>query len=304
MIERLYWAVKRIIGRGRGVVESDVGPVQLVQLQLSDLEITDQLPRIAEYGFQSCPPDGFTGVALFFGGDHSSGVVIATQHQSYRFQPLAKGEVALSDNIGQSVYLSATGVKVTDKAGSTVVLNGVGAVTLTDKAGSTVVLNGVGAVTLTAPQINLNASTQVEVTSPWIDLSSWAGIVVAWPTSAAVPAGWLVCPTVQTLVSTTTYARLFAVIGYTWGGGGGSFGIPYYAAGYVPIQGTPGALSHGVVIDHVHNYSYTPPQTAAAGGGTPNSGGNYNAATTTPNTPQGGQNNLAAGMGVQFIVKY
>lgn len=288
ILEKLYWAVKRIVGRGRGVVETDAGPVQLVQLQLSDLEISDQLPRIAEYGFQSCPPDGFTGVALFFGGDHSSGVVIATQHQTYRFQPLAKGEVALSDNIGQSVYLSATGIRITDLLGQSVVTSSAG-IKVTDKAGSTVTLDGAGKMTLDAPEI---------------DLTTWACIMVSWPTNAAIPAGWLVCPTAQTLVSLATYPRL-AKLGTTWGGDGvTTVGLPYFAAGYVPIQGTPGTLSHGVVLNHVHPQDSTTMR--YTGAGSPGLGGSalYATGGTTKNNTGGGPDNLAAGMGVQFIIKY
>lgn len=296
MLEKLYWAVKRIVGRGRGVVETDTGPVQLVQLQLSDLEISDQLPRIAEYGFQSCPPDGFTGVALFFGGDHSGGVVIATQHQTYRFQPLAKGEVALSDNIGQSVYLSATGIRITDLLGQSIITSAAG-IKATDKAGSTVVMDGSG-------NASIASSQNITLDAPEIDLSSWACVMVEWPTNAAVPDGWLICPTAQTLVSLATYPRL-AKLGTTWGGDGvTTVGLPYFAAGYVPIQGAPGIVSHGKVLNHIHPQA--PSTMLYSGGGAAANGsapylliGGY---TSNPTT--GGPDNLAAGMGVQFIIKY
>jgi microcystin-dependent protein len=49
------------------------------------------------------------------------------------------------------------------------------------------------------------------------------GIVVPWG-SASVPSGFLLCD--GTSYSTTTYAALFAVIGYTYGGSGASFNIP------------------------------------------------------------------------------
>lgn len=141
MIDRVFWAVKRLVGRGRGIVQSDTGPVQLVQLHMSAVEVHDDIPRIAEYGLSSCPPDGFTGVALFFGGDRTSGVVIATQHQSFRFPNLQKGESALHDNLGQSVYLSKNGIVITDKAGSIVHMNGDGTGSMTFAAGLTINAN-------------------------------------------------------------------------------------------------------------------------------------------------------------------
>jgi microcystin-dependent protein len=49
------------------------------------------------------------------------------------------------------------------------------------------------------------------------------GIVVPWG-SAVIPTGFLECNGAS--VSTSTYAALFAVIGYTYGGSGASFNVP------------------------------------------------------------------------------
>jgi microcystin-dependent protein len=49
------------------------------------------------------------------------------------------------------------------------------------------------------------------------------GIVVPWG-SASIPSGFLECNGAS--VSTTTYAALFAVVGYTYGGSGASFNVP------------------------------------------------------------------------------
>jgi microcystin-dependent protein len=49
------------------------------------------------------------------------------------------------------------------------------------------------------------------------------GIVVPWG-SASIPSGFLLCD--GTSYSTTTYAALFAVIAYTYGGSGASFLVP------------------------------------------------------------------------------
>ena len=49
------------------------------------------------------------------------------------------------------------------------------------------------------------------------------GIVVPWG-SASIPSGFLLCD--GSSYSTTTYAALFAVIGYTYGGTGGNFNVP------------------------------------------------------------------------------
>ena len=49
------------------------------------------------------------------------------------------------------------------------------------------------------------------------------GIVVPWG-SAAIPSGFLLCDGQS--VSTSTYAALFAIIAYTYGGSGANFNVP------------------------------------------------------------------------------
>lgn len=142
----------------------------------------------------------------------------------------------------------------------------------------------------------------ITLQSPEIDLTSWAGIQVVWPASATIPDGWLKCPisTSPVLVNLSSYPRL-KVLGTTWGGDGvTTVGLPYYAAGYVPIQGTPGVLSHGALLAHTHpmNGNFYGGSTYAYGG----SGGLFNVQNATGTT--GGPDNLAAGMGTQWIIKY
>ena len=49
------------------------------------------------------------------------------------------------------------------------------------------------------------------------------GLIIPWG-SASIPSGFLECD--GSSVSTSTYAALFAVIGYTYGGAGASFNLP------------------------------------------------------------------------------
>ncbi|MFP4891219.1 phage baseplate assembly protein V [Paraburkholderia sp. EG304] len=111
-MDSLFWSIVRSLSRGRLTRVDDKGSVQLVQMQLSENETRDATPRLAEYGFQSNPPAGSDAVAVFLAGKRSNGVVIACGHQQYRMRGLASGEVAISDNKGQSVYLSAAGIVV------------------------------------------------------------------------------------------------------------------------------------------------------------------------------------------------
>jgi len=84
-----------------------------------------------------------------------------------------------------------------------------------------------------------------------------------------------------------------------------SIGIPYFAAGYVPLQGTPGAITHGQVLDHIHNTSYAVYNNSAnssLGAGASNS--TQSVISTTNPLANHGPDNLAAGMGIQIFVKY
>ena len=49
------------------------------------------------------------------------------------------------------------------------------------------------------------------------------GLIIPW-SSSTVPSGFLECD--GSSVSTTTYANLFAVVGYVYGGSGSSFNLP------------------------------------------------------------------------------
>ncbi|MDE2098623.1 MAG: phage baseplate assembly protein [Patescibacteria group bacterium] len=159
----MYWRLRRMLGRGRGIVQDDMGPVQLVQITPSNLETFDDVPRMAEYGFTSAPPDGWDGVAVFFSGDRSSGVVVATNHQQFRVRGLQKGEACVYDNQGQTIYFKkGGGILMTDKAGSVVNLNGDGTGSMTFGSGLTVNANVKVAGTLEVTQ-NITADKDVIV---------------------------------------------------------------------------------------------------------------------------------------------
>ena len=112
IIEKVYRRVLLLVRAGQGNLVKDGGHTQTVQASLGTGEVLDDMTRITEYGFQSVPPAGFDLIALFLGGNTSDGVVIATQHQQYRMRALANGEVSISDDKNQKVYLSAAGIRI------------------------------------------------------------------------------------------------------------------------------------------------------------------------------------------------
>lgn len=111
-VERIWRRVLLLVGRGRVTLVDDSGAVQFMQARLDSSSLKDGIPRLAEYGFQSNPPVGSDVTVLFMAGNRSDGVVIACGHQTYRMRGLADGEVAISDDKGQHVYLSAAGIRV------------------------------------------------------------------------------------------------------------------------------------------------------------------------------------------------
>jgi phage baseplate assembly protein V len=114
--------------------------VQTLQLTITPLEVRDNTPRLAEFGFTSNPPAGADAAMLFVAGDRSNGVVIATGHQLYRLKGLASGDAAIYDSRGQSVWLTPAGI----------VVNG---------AGLPLVVND-------TPTVTVNASTSVTLNTP------------------------------------------------------------------------------------------------------------------------------------------
>jgi len=88
-----------------------------------------------------------------------------------------------------------------------------------------------------------------------------SGTIMMWATSSA-PAGYLLCNGQS--VSTSTYPNLFAAIGYTFGGSGGSFLVPNYqnqmpigASGSYALASTGGSTSITTsnLPSHSHAYS-------------------------------------------------
>jgi microcystin-dependent protein len=124
--------------------------------------------------------------------------------------------------------------------------------------------------------------------------ASWSagvpsGAIQMWSTNTA-PTGYLLCNGAS--VSTTTYATLFSVIGYTFGGSGGSFNLPNYTNRfpYGTTIGATGGTADAVVVSHTHTASVSDPghqhlfgaddQVAPYGGYNAQSGFSYDAVSS------------------------
>ncbi|HDR8930431.1 TPA: phage baseplate assembly protein [Burkholderia vietnamiensis] len=101
-----------MMARGTITLVDDSKTVQTMQVRVNGLELIPDLPRFAEFGFTSNPPSGTQAVIASKNGDRNDGIVIATSNAKYRLVGLSTGEVAIHDDKGQSVYLSASGIVV------------------------------------------------------------------------------------------------------------------------------------------------------------------------------------------------
>jgi phage baseplate assembly protein V len=111
-LERVMRRLQLLVGLGRIRVGNDAGNVQLQQVQFNERETQDDMPRVAEYGFASMPLPGCQAIVLFIGGERTNGAVIGTNDEAHRMKNLQRGEVAIYDDQGQSVYITRAGIIV------------------------------------------------------------------------------------------------------------------------------------------------------------------------------------------------
>lgn len=103
-IERAMSGI-RLAFRGTLPRTNSAQPIQLSQVAGLADELLQDVELMQHYGFTSHPPAGSECVVLPLGGRNGHGIVIATEHGSYRLQNLQPGEVALYSDEGDSVIL-------------------------------------------------------------------------------------------------------------------------------------------------------------------------------------------------------
>lgn len=111
LLRQLGRRVSMMLGIGRITAHNDSGTVQEVQYQTA-LEVRDNTPRMAEFGFSSGLPVGTDVVLAFLGGDRSSAVIVASNNQSFRHTDLSPGETVIYNQWGMHVKLTESGIVV------------------------------------------------------------------------------------------------------------------------------------------------------------------------------------------------
>lgn len=102
----------RLAFRGVITLVKAAGAVQLVQMDALAGEQLQDNELFQHYGFTSNPLPGTMAIVLPIGGRTAHGIIVATEHGTYRLKNLAPGEVALHDDLGQKVHLTRTGIVI------------------------------------------------------------------------------------------------------------------------------------------------------------------------------------------------
>jgi microcystin-dependent protein len=193
----------------------------------------------------------------------------------------------------------------------------------------TIAKGGTNAATAADARTNLDVFS-IAQTNAAILVATPTGEVKLWPVSSP-PTGHLVCDGAS--LSTTTYAALFAVLGYVYGGSGASFNLPDFrdrmpiGAGTTYSANSSGGSADAIVVSHSHSatstvtdpthaHSYTRPSPGtfvqningtgqgAVSGTTGSASTGITVATSVATAGASGTNaNLPPYRGIYFIIK-
>ncbi|MES2237606.1 MAG: phage baseplate assembly protein V [Pseudomonadota bacterium] len=148
MIKDIDNRIRRALGsirlafRGVVTLVKAAGAVQLVQVDGLQGEQLQDAELFQHYGLTSNPPVGTMAIVLPIGGRTAHGIIIATEHGTYRLKNLASGEMAIYDDQGQKVHITRAGI-VIDGAGKPINIQNTSSVTMT-----TPLVHATGAMTI------------------------------------------------------------------------------------------------------------------------------------------------------------
>lgn len=104
--------VRNMVGIGVTRLFYPKRALQEVQMDMRSGETRDELEHVMPYGFAHLPHTQSEGVAVFPGGDRGFGLVISVYDRRYRMKLEKAGEVALFDDLGQTVHLTRDGILI------------------------------------------------------------------------------------------------------------------------------------------------------------------------------------------------
>ncbi len=147
--------MRGVLALGRAVLLDSSAGVQTAQVQIGPLETHDGVPDVAHYGFTSAPQPSARYVIGFVAGDRANPVAIGSNDAASRKTGLQRGEVAIYSDLGQTVYLTRTGI-VIDGAGLPMTIQNTPTLTVTgDIRADGAIIAGYGS----ADQVGLQTHT-------------------------------------------------------------------------------------------------------------------------------------------------
>lgn len=148
--------IANLISRGVVSLVNPASQMQSLQMRLHADEVKDGMEHVEPYGFTAHPHPGAEGIALFFGGDRSHGVVINVADRQFRVVELEAGEVAIyTDEKDTLIFKRGNVVELTTK---------------------TFRVNAETAVEVNTPTFTVNASSSAQFNTPEI---AAAGLIVS-----------------------------------------------------------------------------------------------------------------------------
>ncbi|RFB73818.1 MULTISPECIES: phage baseplate assembly protein V [unclassified Herbaspirillum] len=94
-----------LLARCTVVLSNPKSKTQRLQVRVLAGETKDDMELFEQYGITSVPLNGAGGLALFFGGDRSHGVVIMPGDKRYRPTDLEPGELAIYTHEGAKIVM-------------------------------------------------------------------------------------------------------------------------------------------------------------------------------------------------------
>ncbi|MEI7456551.1 MAG: phage baseplate assembly protein V [Nitrosomonadales bacterium] len=138
--------------RGKLTRNNSAYPIQLAQAAGLADELLQNVELMQQYGYTSNPPPDSECIVLPLGGRTGHGIIIATEHGTYRLKNLKPGEVALYSDEGDSIVL---------KRGRII-----------EVTTQTFRINATTAIELNAPSITGNATGSVSFNTPTVNASA------------------------------------------------------------------------------------------------------------------------------------
>lgn len=150
--------LQMMIGRAVIAAVNDDTALQSLQIELLDDETQDGVEHFQPYGLAYHPHPGAEAIALGVGGLRSHAVVLTVADRRFRMKAMQTGEVALYDDLGQSIHLTRDGIVITSPLNLSFAIGGDFSV----EAGGSVSIVGAGETLIDGASIALGEGASLD----------------------------------------------------------------------------------------------------------------------------------------------